>query len=31
VVHLVMDALDKKVVQVEKYIDGLDKLMSARI
>jgi len=26
-----MDALDKKVVQAEKYIDGLDKLMSARI
>jgi hypothetical protein len=31
VVQLVIDALDRKVGQVEKYIDGLDKLMSARI
>ena len=31
VVELVMEALDNKVGQVDKYIDGLDKLMSARI
>lgn len=26
-----MDALNEKVVQVEKYIEGLEKLMTARI
>ena len=31
VVMLAIDALDAKVGQVEKYIGGLDKLMSARI
>jgi hypothetical protein len=31
IVELVMDALDRKVGQVEKYIDGLERLMSARI
>lgn len=31
VVQLAMDALDLKVGEVDKYIDGLDKLMSARI
>ena len=31
VVGLAMEALDAKVAQVENYIQGLDKLMSARI
>ena len=26
-----MEALDRKVVHVEKYIEGLEKLMTARI
>ena len=31
VVLLALDALDGKVGHVEKYIEGMDKLMTARI
>lgn len=31
VVQLALDALDLKVTEVDRYIDGLDKLMTARI
>jgi hypothetical protein len=31
VVELALEALDGKVSHVEKYMDGLDKLMTARV